>query len=392
MLAVVARFKWVHIDYLAALGEHFEVRVAWADEAGAGAPQDGIREGLRAEPIASVRKPGHPLDPAALEQARGQLAGILDDWQPDVVHLMYYHHEDYVPVVRELAGPAVPLIFECRDPVTTLTGAPPGSDFSETERVALELSDGQIVVSQALRAYYERTHGLDLGATSLVVPNGFARATIGPPSRRLSEDDGRVHIALVGTADEHPGHGRWYGDIIQRLVGTGLVVHSHFWDMPEFGLSLDPYRELAARVADYHFHPTVPYRPGSELSELLSRYDLMGVFHELEAAAHNESATLAVCLPTKAVSGWLHGAMPVVCYPHYRGVVELVEELDSGFVVETLEDVAGVAADRAAIAAGSERALAQRDRFTNEHNAARVAEFVGRLRERAPAAARPEPV
>jgi Glycosyl transferase 4-like domain len=391
MLAVVSRFKWVHIDYLTALSEHFAIRVAWAGEAGAGAPQVGIREGLHADPIPLARQPGHPVDTAALQQARDRLARMIEEWPPDVVHVMYYHHEDYVPVVRELVGADVPVIFECRDPVTTLTGAPPGSEESEAERAALELSDGQIVVSRALRAYYERTHALDLGDTSLVVPNGFARATIGPPSRRLSEDDGRVHIALVGTADDQPGHGRWYGEIIQRLVATGLVVHSHFWDMPEFGLSLDPYRELAERFDDYHFHPTVPYRGHQELSALLSRYDLMGVFHELDAAEHNESATLAVCLPTKAVSGWLHGAMPVVCYPHYRGVVELVEELDSGFVVETLEDLAGVAADRAAIAAGSERALAQRDRFTNEHNAARVAEFVGSLRERTPAVVRSEP-
>jgi hypothetical protein len=378
MLAVVARFKWTHIDYLAALGEHFDVHVAWSGEGGRGASGDGVRDGMRGGPIGWVPDDG-------IESVRARLAEAIDEWQPDVVHVMYYNHEELAVAIRELVGDSVTVVFECRDPLTTLTGAAPGSERWELEARALRASDAQIVVSRALRAYYERSHGLDLGATSLVVPHGFARHTITPPSPRLSADDGRVHIALVGTADDQPGHGRWYGDIIRRLVSLGLVVHTHFWDLAEFGLSLDPYRALEQELADYHFHPTVPYRGDTRLSELMSRYDLMGVFHDLAAGEHNESATLAVCLPTKAVSGWLHGAMPVVCYPHYGGVVERIEELDVGFVVERLEDVAAVAADPAAIAAAGERALACRDRFTNEHNAARIRAFVDGFLERRPA-------
>ena len=51
LLAVVARFKWVHIEYLAALAEHFDVLVAWSGEGGEGAALDGIRDGMRGEPI-----------------------------------------------------------------------------------------------------------------------------------------------------------------------------------------------------------------------------------------------------------------------------------------------------------------------------------------------------
>ena len=47
MLAVVTRFKWVHIDYLNALAEHFDLVVAYAGEGGQGAAQDGIRAGVR---------------------------------------------------------------------------------------------------------------------------------------------------------------------------------------------------------------------------------------------------------------------------------------------------------------------------------------------------------
>jgi len=370
---VVSRFKWVHIDYLNALAEHFDLVVAYAGEGGQGAAQDGIRAGVRGVPI------GYPPDEGP-EAVRARLAEAIADHRPELVHVMYYNHEDLTLMVRELVGPEVPILFESRDPITTLTGATPGDAYFELERRALEASDRHIFISEALRDYYERGHDMDLSG-ALVIPYAFPGFTIGPPQPKLSESDGRTHIALVGTADDQPDHGRWYGDIIRSLVSQGLVVHSHFHDLEEFGLSLAPYRALAEELEDYHCHPTVPHREGTRLSDLISRYDVMGVFHELDASEHNESATLAVCMPTKSICGWLHGAIPVVCFPHYRGIVERIEEFDIGFVVEDIEDVGGVVADRAAIAAAGQRALACRHEFTTERTAERVSDFVAPLLE-----------
>jgi hypothetical protein len=168
-------------------------------------------------------------------------------------------------------------------------------------------------------------------------------------------------------------------DIIRRLIGLGFVVHSHFWDLSAFGVSLEPYSALAEELEDYHHHPTVSHRPATELSKVMSRYDLMGVFHELQAAHQNESATLAVCLPTKAVSGWLHGGIPVVCFPHCQGIVERIDELGIGFVARTWEEVGAIGSDRAAIAAASQRCLACRSEFSTERTAERIATFVAPL-------------
>jgi hypothetical protein len=374
VLAVVPRFKWVHIDYLAALGEHFDLRVAYAGEGGRGAAQDGIRDGIRATPI------GYPPE-AGKDEVRKRLAAAIDAHRPELVHVMYYNHEELTLTVRALVGPDVPVVFECRDPLTTLVGATPGDGYFQLERRALETSDRHIFISEAMRHYYERSHDLDL-ADALVIPYAFPGNTIGPPQPKLSASDGRAHIALVGTADDQPDHGRWYGDIIRSLVSQGLVVHSHFHDLEEYGLSLAPYRALAEELEDYHCHPTVPHRRGTDLSDLISRYDLMGVFHELDAAEHNESATLAVCMPTKSVCGWLYGAIPVVCFPHYRGIVERIEEFDIGFVVDDIGEVGRIAADRAAVAAAGERALACRHEFTTEWTGERVRDFLAPLLER----------
>ena len=373
LLAVVARFKWVHIDYLAALDEHFDVFVAWSGEGGKDAPLTGVREGMRGTPVGWIPEDGS-------DHVRAELGKVIDDFRPDLVHVMYYNHEDLTLILRELAGDEMPIVFECRDPLTTLTGARPGDPRWLLERDAIAASDRQILISSAQRDYYERAHGLDLGDTSLVIPYAFRGSTVAPPSPKLSDGDGRTHIALVGTADDQPDHGRWYGEIIRRLVDLGFVVHSHFWDLPpEFGLSLEPYVELAAELDDYHHHATVPFRPGDELSALISRYDLMGVFHELEAAHHNESATLAVCLPTKSVCGWLHGGIPVVCFPHYRGVVERIDSHGIGFVIDSWDELCRIGRDRAAIRGATERCLDCRLEFSTEQTAERIAAFVAPL-------------
>jgi hypothetical protein len=199
-----------------------------------------------------------------------------------------------------------------------------------------------------------------------------------------------VHIALVGSARDAPDNHRWYPDIIRGLVSLGLVVHSHFFEPPTFDmgdLSLDAYHALDRELDDYHFHPAVRHRQGTTLSKLVSRYDLMGVFYEPRTATDNQLATEAVHLPAKAVCGWLQGGLPAVCLPHQRGVVEWIEELDIGFVIEDWDDLRRIAADRDAISAATANCLACRDRFTNEHNAARIREFVAPLlAARSPAA------
>ena len=366
LLAVVSRFKWQHIDYLAALAEHFDVHVAWSVEGHHGAVAHAVRHGMRGWELGDIAAIG-------ITQVRSRLHAAISVCQPEIVHVMYYHHERLAVLARALAGDGALIVFECRDPLTTFHHAPRGSALWQREHDALGASDAQILVSRALRRYYERTHDLDLAPTSLIVPHAFARRTAGPPQAKLSAADGRVHVALVGTVSDDPANGRWYGTVIRRLVGLGLVVHSHFH---EDAGTLAPYRALAAELADYHLHPTVSFRDGTALSALISRYDLMGVFHELDTPAGNASATLAVCMPTKAVCGWLHGAIPVACTRHYGGLVEWIEDLGIGFVVDDVDDLARVAADRPAIAAATARCLTHRDRFSNEYHALRIRDFV----------------
>lgn len=373
VLAVVSRFKWSHIDYLAALGEVVDLDVAWSGIGHQGAPERAISEGMRGAPIGSIGQDGEAA-------VRSRLAAVIERVDPDLVHVMYYNHERLTVVARDLLGDARPLIWECRDPITTLKHAAPGSVEWAEEAAAIAAADSHILVSDALRDYLERSHGAHL-ESALIVPHTFARRNAGPLGEKLSAHDGRTHIALVGTADAQPDEGRYYVNIIRSLVGLGFIVHSHFHEIE--GVSLDAYRALAIELADYHFHPTVVFRRGHELSDTTSRYDLMGVFHELDAPRHNESATLAVCMPTKAVSAWVHGAIPVVTFGHYAGLVEPIERLGMGFVAADWTDVGRLVGDWPRIQSATQACVDHRDEFTHEYQAARIAAFYARSEVRA---------
>ena len=367
-LAIVGKFKYQHVDYLAALSRHVELWTLWSGVGHEGAPELGLSQGLRARDIGKVSWERE-------RSVRRNLAAAIIEVRPELIHMMYYRHERLTVLAREIAGPSVPIVWESRDPSTTLENAQPGSGPWKLEAQALKTADGHILVSEALRRYLQASHGTNL-ADALIVPHAFAARTAGPPSEKLSSVDGRTHIALVGTVDAAPGFGRYYVDIIRRLVRSGFVVHSHFHDQ---GSNLGAYRALAEELADYHLHPTVSFLEGHLLSDLTSRYDLMGVFHELEAPQHNESSTLAVCMPTKAVSAWLHGGIPIVTFPHYAGLVEHVQEKGIGFVARDWEDVGTLVGDWDRIRAATQASLAHREEFTHEYQAPRIVDHYRRV-------------
>ena len=374
VLAVVARFKWSHIDYLAALGNEVDLWTTWSTTGSEGAPRRATMDGLSLAPLGTFQTDGEEVVGAALAES-------IERVQPDLIHLMYYTHERLTLLTRKLA-PGIPLVFECRDPITTLNHSTPESTTWALEGEALRAADGHILVTEATRDYYERSHGVDLG-DALIVPHAFAARFAGPLQPKLSSVDGRTHIALVGTAADNPRHGRYYVDIIRRLVEMGFVVHSHFHEEVE-GVTLEPYRDLADELVDYHHHPTVSFRDGTRLSDLTSRYDLMGVFHELEAPdpESNEAETLAICMPTKAVSAWFHGAIPVVTFAYYRGLVETIERLGIGFVVDDWDGVAALVGDHERIESASQACRTHREEFSHEFQARRIAPFYERVKSR----------
>lgn len=365
VLAIASRFYFDHLDHLVVLAKHCDLTIAYNNERQPGTVAEAESLGLETACIGSI----------GLPRIEARLRKLVESHRPDILYTLWDTNEELTLMARRVAGSHAKVVHKCSDPLTTLVGMEtrlPGTQPRVLEREAMLASDGQVFCTKAIRQYLESTHDLEL-PNSIIVPHARSEATVCPPSPKLSAEDGRTHIALVGFAHPDRGHGRCYLDIIPQLVRDGLVVHSHFHEVD--GFSNQVYRDLASTMADYHYHPTVPNREGTRLSQTISRYDLMGVFHDLDAKNLNEAAVLEVCMPSKAICGWINGGIPVVCPDQYRGVTEFIDELGIGFAVRRLEDVRAIADDREAIARATEACLAERHRFTHEWNARRIVEF-----------------
>ena len=370
VLVLNTRFKWTHIDYLVPLAKQVDLKVVTTREVHSGA-------------IANARRWG--LDMTALDEATGPvwedaIRGIIRDFRPDVIHILYYHHEEQTVAVRRIIDEGRPdeprpmIVFECRDPLTTLR--PQGEVHTvRLERAAITAADGWIFVSDATRLSYEQLHGIDLSAAT-IVPHGFAERTVGPPAPKLSAADGRIHLALVGSAKADPRVGRYYPRIIRRLCQQGVVVHSYFHPNPAAD---DLHAALAAELPDYHAHAKLNHREETILSRAMSAYDLMGVFQEFDAPVENESRTMAVCMPMKAVCGWLLGGIPVVCTPHYRGLREWIDGYGMGFVIPDVDAIGSLIGRGDDIHRATRACLEHRHLLTHETQALRISRFYATL-------------
>lgn len=359
VLAVVARYERRHTNYLHALAEHVDLTVAVSGEADPGSVDIARREGLDIVPIGTI----------GLPKIRARLATLVAERRPHVIHLGWFGHEQLTVLASEVAPTGTRVVFECRDPLTTLVdpdAATSGPRPIDLERAALIAADAHVFVSIAVRDHLATLHGLDL-SEAIIVPQGLAARTLAVPAPKLSATDGRVHIVLVGTASADPTTGRCYLPLIRKLTALGLVVHSHFFE-GRAGAN-DIYRALARELPDYRYHDALSDREGTDLSRVLSSYDLMYITYEPGVITE---ATLAVVMPAKAASAWAQGAIPVVVSRTLRGVVEWIDAYGLGFVIDQVEDLATIAADRPTIDRATAACVAQRHRFTHEAAAAQV--------------------
>ena len=277
---------------------------------------------------------------------------------------------------------------ECIFPGIDLEVFNPGRYDRAAERAALGIGRDEFVVGTVCQLIPDKNVKLlvrsfaamscDVTSTTarllVVGPDGGSLADLHPLADELAVTD---RVMFVPTTDR-------VAEILSTMDVFAMTslregrfairnsVHSHFHPNREADKL---YAALAAELPNYHAHPKLNHREKMILSRAMSAYDLMGVFHELDAAVANESRTLEVCIPTKAVCGWLLVGIPVVCVPHYRGLVEWINGYGMGFVVPDVKDVGSLAGRRDDIRRATRACLEHRHLLTHETQALRISGF-----------------
>ena len=106
----------------------------------------------------------------------------------------------------------------------------------------------------------------------------------------------------------------------------------------------------------------------------LGQLDFNLVAHVL-GRPKDDGRMLRVCNPTKATSPLVLADLPVLCLPHYGGVVDIIDEYGCGYVYRGWRDLDALLNDRARwppLAAGARRAATQ---LCHEAQAERILAF-----------------
>lgn len=291
---------------------------------------------------------GHVRDVTTVQEARPDVVYALLNWRA-------------VPLARRVLEehPEVPFVFHFKeapqacvrrgtwpDLVAVLRGADQVLLSTDEERDWLDLA-----LPGALDP--DRTHVMD---GDLPLGEWFA----GERSRRLSEDDGAVHTAVLG---------RPLGldaDLLVHLARAGIHVHLHGQVRDHGPASGWPgeVRRAQAEVPGYvHLHPKVEQ---PDWVRVLSRYDA-GFLHRFRSAnggdlrrAVWDDLNAPARLPTYASAG-----LPVL-QSSSPGSLVAAERLvgDAGVLYDDADDLVERLRDRAGLDRAAKACWDGRDRFT----------------------------
>ncbi|MDP9387557.1 MAG: glycosyltransferase [Actinomycetota bacterium] len=288
----------------------------------------------------------------------GDLAAVLDEFAPDVVH-SHNLPDELTVVALDVADGCVPVVHDVHD-LQSLRhtayedGFAEPADTAALERRAVEDSAALVTVSEEMRRQVRARHRVP--ARGCDFPNyALARdlPAVLPPPR--PPRDGRLRMVYQGTLSTNGGH---YDlrDIFTAIVAQGVSLDVH----PS--RPAPAYEELADRTPGLRCHRPLP--PARLLAALAS-YDLgWAGFNATLNAAHLDTA-----LPNK-VFEYLGSGLPVVVLRH-RALERLVDEHGVGIVLSRVEHLAARLheADLPALRA---RVAEARAGFTVEANIGRI--------------------
>lgn len=303
---------------------------------------------------------------------RSAVRSAVASLRPDVVHCLYYYHDALTLVVRavldELRHAAV-LIYETRDPTGIHRPELP-------ERDALRASDGYIFATRAIVDDLFARH-LWEPEPHLIIRQSELYADRDAYPRKLSDSDGRTHVALMGTFSEDLDSGRHYAAYIDAFLSATRNTVLHVF--PHRRVS---YLDAAASahggrlVVHWDDRPYVgnPNPQRRNYTSTVGQLDFNLVAHVL-GRPRDEARMLRVCNPTKATSPLVLADLPVLCLSHYRGVVDIIDEYGCGYVYRGWRDLEALLNDRTRwppLVAGARRAAAA---LCHEAQAARILDF-----------------
>jgi hypothetical protein len=260
----------------------------------------------------------------------------IKDTRPDIIHS--HNAPDYLTIAATKVSEDIPVIHDTHEVLSVHRSGYFSGDNEESmsryvseEKEANERSDARIYATDGIRGYIQHQYQVDKH-DDLVFLNYVSRGNV-PKSfeKKVSEEDGQVHIAYVGSITSLLKESHYYLlDIFRQVASHRLHIHIH----PASNLitrSNRAYKELAAKNQFIHYHRHMDRR---RLLKQLTKYDYG--WAGLNRAKNTEH--LDIALPNKVIE-YVGCGLPVLTFQH-RTIRNFVETNRVGLVGEDVHDVA----------------------------------------------------
>jgi glycosyltransferase involved in cell wall biosynthesis len=260
----------------------------------------------------------------------------IEETSPDIIHS--HNAPDYLTITAKKVSRGIPVVHDTHEVLSLHHSGFFSSDNEESlsryaieEKAANEGSDARVYASHGIRGYIQRRYQVDTD-NDLVFRNYVSRSYLPRfPGKKLSENDGEIHIVYVGCITSLLRESHYYLlEIFKEVARHKLHIHIH----PTSNLitrSSRAHEALAAKSEFIHYHKHMDRR---RLLRQLTRYDYG--WAGLNGARNREH--LEIALPNKVIE-YVACGLPILAFPH-EATKYFIERNDVGIVGENVDDIA----------------------------------------------------
>ena len=270
------------------------------------------------------------------ESLNSFVSKAINETRPDIIHS--HNAPDRLTIAASRACKNIPVIHDTHEALSvhhsgyfSWDNKKSLSRYALEEKAANERSDARIYATDGIRRYIQHRYQLNKD-NDLVFLNYVSRDCV-PKSfkKKLSERDGHMHIAYVGSITSLLKESHYYLlDIFRQIANHKLHIHIH----PASNLithSSRAYKELGAKNEFIHYHKHMDRR---KLVQQLTQYDYG--WAGLNRAKNRKH--LEIALPNKVIE-YVACGLPVLAFPH-KTIKNFIERNRVGLVGKDVQDVA----------------------------------------------------
>jgi glycosyltransferase involved in cell wall biosynthesis len=260
----------------------------------------------------------------------------INETQPDIIHS--HNAPDHLTTAATRVSDNVPVIHDTHEVLSvhhsgyfSWDNKTSLSRYAWEEKAANERSEARIYATEGIGRYIQHRYRVNRDK-DLVFLNYVSRDYL-PKSfkKKLSDRDGQVHIAYVGSITSLLKESHYYLlDIFREIASHKLHIHIH--PAPNMIThSNRAYKELGAKNKFVHYHEHMDRK---KLIQQLTQYDYG--WAGLNPAKNRKH--LEIALPNKVIE-YVASGLPVLAFPH-KTIKDFIERNRVGVVGKDVQDVA----------------------------------------------------